>query len=238
MMENNNQNNTNIPGEIETYIDNFLSIYSLDANARVLSYEHIRKIFLEHRNDPSKRELITLHLYSYLASWGMLRNSFLLHKDYLFSKPVVDILCDDKYDALLNINWFEGLSNDNINLILDLSTNIKSYYLGKTYFDSKKNEYLEIKGVSDTLVSKIILGTFGCLIAYDNYAKSALSKLNIIQSINFKSINQLNNIIVSNYTCIRNILNKFDNTIYTPMKILDMYLFEKGYKIELDKKIN
>ena len=59
---------------------------------------------------------ITLNLYAYLASWGMLRNSFLMQKDYLFSKPVVEILCKDKYSNLISFNPFKE------NIITDLET--------------------------------------------------------------------------------------------------------------------
>lgn len=57
--------------DIPNCIDNSLNIYSKDANICILS------------------EL------------GMMRNSFLLQKDYLFNLPVVGILCKDEYRQLI-----------------------------------------------------------------------------------------------------------------------------------------
>ena len=62
-------------------VDKFTNIYHSDDNSRYLSYDHIRHAFLELRNDPNKRDLLALNLYAYLASWGKLRNSFLMQKD-------------------------------------------------------------------------------------------------------------------------------------------------------------
>lgn len=230
----NNQINYN--HDINKYVSRFTNIYSLDSNGRFLSYDHLRNIFLRYRNDESKKEFLSLHLFAYLGSWGMLRNSFLMHKDYLFSLPVVDILCEDKYNSLLDINQYTRITDNEVNLILDLVNRIRNYYIGKTYYDSKVNEYLEISNVTDTLVSKIILGTFGCIVAYDTYARSALSYLGFNQRINTKSIRQLNEFIIQNESVIRNFQNHLNPTIYTPMKIVDMYLFEKGYDIEESKK--
>ena len=92
--------------EFSKLVDKFIYIYATDANSRYMSYDHIRKAFLYNREKESARDFITLNLYAYLASWGMLRNSFLMQKDYTFSRPVVDVLCSDKYKSLINYNPF------------------------------------------------------------------------------------------------------------------------------------
>lgn len=229
---------TNIEQDIIKYVSKFTNIYRLDSNGRFLSYDHLRNVFLKYRKDESKRELISLHLFAYLGSWGMFRNSFLMQKDYLFSLPVVNILCEDKYDSLLNFNPYNIITDNEINLILDLTNRIRTYYIGKTYYDNLSNEYVEITYVRDTLISKIILGTLGCTVAYDTNARSALSSLGINQKISTKSIHQLNEFIIQNESVIRNLQNSLNPIIYTPMKIVDMYLFEKGFVIEVSKKKN
>ena len=81
---------------ISKYVDKFTDVYCSDNNGRYLSYDHIRSNFLKYRKDESKKELITLYLYAYLASWGMLRNSFLMQKDYKFLMPVIAVLSSEK----------------------------------------------------------------------------------------------------------------------------------------------
>lgn len=234
----NNQENFNLEQDIIKYVSNFSKLHKLDRNGRFLSYDHLREVFLKYRKDESKREYITLHLFSYLASWGMLRNSFLMEKDYLFNKPIVDILCNDKYDPLLSLNPYTKMTENEINLILDLVDSIESYYLSQSYFDTKTGKFTQIKRVSITLTTKIILGTFGCTIAYDSYARLALSNLKLVQSISSKSIKQLNDFIIENQSAISKLQKSIDPVLYTPMKIVDMYLFEKGIDIELKNKNN
>ena len=223
--------NTNMKVDISICVDKFLSNYNLDPNSRYKSYDHIRRVFIKYRKDENKRNLITLHLYSYLASWGMLRNSFLMQKDYLFSRPIVDILCQDKYDELLDFNPFVTTLGRSIGLILELVDEIRGYYVGKTYYLEGNKKPQRIENVTDTLVSKIILGTFGCTVAYDRYVKAGLSSFNMSQSISRYSINEICRFAKSNEEQIKEQLDKL-NEFYTPMKIIDMYFFEKGLEID------
>ena len=218
----------NISGMVEKFTD----VYNFDINGRYKSYDRIREFFIKHRKDESKRDLITLYLYAYLASWGMLRNSFLMQKDFLFSRPVVDVLCSDKYDCLLEFNPFENNAREKAQLIMELVEDIKKCYLGKEYFEEGSNKLKKINNVTDTLVTKIILGTVGCTIAYDTYAKKGLSSHRLSQSIGKKSIYELIGFAKANEKEISGQLSKL-NYLYTPMKILDMYFFEKGFEIEL-----
>ena len=68
---------------INEYINKFIDSYHNDKNGRYRSYDHCRESFLKYKNDETMYNYITLNLYAYLASWGMLRNSFLMQKDYL-----------------------------------------------------------------------------------------------------------------------------------------------------------
>ena len=65
-----------------------------DPNNRYVSFEHFHKSFLTdiQETEEGLNQLI-LHLFAYLASWGMLRGStFSLQKDYLFHRPVAEVL--------------------------------------------------------------------------------------------------------------------------------------------------
>ena len=204
-----------------------IEIYSVDPNGRYKSYEHCRKVFLDNKNDPKKYDYITLHLYAYLASWGMLRNSFLMKKDYLFNKPVVEILCKEEYSRLINFAPFIENNQEDIDLILRLKDEIKGYYLNQGYFNDLNGEMTQITSVTDTLVSKIILGTIGCIVAYDKYLIRTLSKLHICQSFNSNSINSIIGFARVNQDDIMRLTEELGE-LYTPMKVVDMYLWEQG----------
>lgn len=212
---------------MKSYIDKFTIIYKEDENSRYRSYDHCRKAFIENKNNKDKYDLITLNLYAYLASWGMLRNSFLLQKDYLFNKPVVDILCKEEYSRLINFNPLKPDASEDLKLIMKLGNEIKKYYKGKTYITGKYNSEETIKNVSDTLVTKIILGTFGCVLAYDNYVKRALRQKDINGCFSVKSMEQIVTFAKKHKDEINEACNELGN-LYTPMKILDMYFWEVG----------
>ena len=99
----------------------------------------------------------------------MLRNSFLMQKDYKFLIPVVEILCDVKYEDLVDYNPFDDEGDDSIDLIIEVAERIKKYFIGKTFYEEKTHALKRIKRVSDTLVTKILLGTLSCVPADDRY---------------------------------------------------------------------
>ena len=194
-----------------------------------MSYDHCRKCFLVNKINKRKYNLITLHLYAYLASWGMLRNSFLMQKDYLFNKPIVKILCENKYSTLIDwspYNKTEQEIDEYINLVLELKTRIKEYYLSDYYYNDKC-EKIKIKNVTDTLVSKILLGTLGCIPAYDQYLVKALRHDKIVGTLSKKSISKVVEFAMDNEIDISKLCKKL-GPLYPPMKIIDMYFWEKG----------
>lgn len=213
--------------EIEYYINRFVSILNNDENGRYKSYEHCRQYYLENKDDETKYELITLHLYAYLASWGMLRNSFLMQKDYLFNLPVVKILCKEEYKKLVDFDPFSDDCDEDISTIMRLKDAIREYYMTQNYAQDGTNQVFEIKNVTDTLITKIILGTIGCVPAYDQYLVKALRRDGICGIFNEKSIHALILFAKNNQQAIEEACNKLGK-LYTPMKMLDMYYWEKG----------
>ena len=216
--------------DLMEHVGKFIHVYSSDKNGRYLSYDHIRKAFLTFRKDESQRDLLTLHLYAYLASWGMLRNSFLMQKDYKFLTPVVDILCKAKYEPIINYDPFTDTGTSKARLIMELVKEMRGYFIGKTYYEEGSRRLKTINNVSDTLVTKILLGTTGCTVAYDTYVRKGLSNHNLTQKIGIKSILELRSFAQTNKEEIQEILSKL-NDLYTPMKIIDMYFFEEGFAL-------
>lgn len=186
---------------IEKYIEQLRK-----PNHRFKSWEHCYKAF----SDYSNIDYLALQLAFYLASWGMYRGSSeLLQKDYFIHMPIIEILKSNRNLRKDNVTCKDV---DQINKVISTIT--------KTY---------ELRNVSRTLTTKILLGTFGCTPAIDRYFKCGwkeceeTKKLPInIENIVFfaerhkEEINFCKNIIPS-------------DIIYPTMKIVDMYFWQIGY---------
>ena len=200
-----------------------------DAHARYLSWEHCYSYFQSHRQNPSEEEIdfMCLHLAWYLASWGMLRGgAFLLWKDYKVHLPVVKLLLSEEYSEL-NHCTPEYLANESTaEKILTLADHIVSIYWDITA------ETGEGKKASDTLVTKILLGTLGCTPAYDRYFKSGLSLSGVAhQSFGKRSLLELACYYIQHKDKMESFRNKIsENRVeYTPMKVIDMCFWQVGF---------
>ncbi|MBQ9274942.1 MAG: hypothetical protein IJ228_09020 [Succinivibrio sp.] len=107
-------------------------------------------------------ESLALNLFAYLASWGMLRNSFLLQRNYQYHKGLVPILMEYKKLRGLDCNEMVKHTTE----VMKLKDKIIGYYHGTRHETGTKSW--------DTRVSKIMLGALGCVPAYDGYFKRAL----------------------------------------------------------------
>lgn len=112
--------------------------------------------------------MLCLWLAWYLASWGMLHNSKLLDNNYKIHTPIVNIILDmDRKDlkCLNNLkcqDWLDDRGNCREKLA-ELYSKIRDCY-----------EASEISG-TDTLVTKVLLGTLACVPAFDNLFKKGIS---------------------------------------------------------------
>ena len=104
-------------------------------------------------------------LAAYLASFGMYRNSILLDVNYRFYERFIPILFMDDYLCLDND------PSEHIDIILKLFSHIKET------LESIREEYGLDRNVTDTLVSKIILGVYGCVVAYDTKVIASLKAM-------------------------------------------------------------
>ncbi len=132
---------------------------------RYRSWEHCYQFFSA--NKPNI-DMACLHLAFYLASWGMYRgSSFLLPEDYLIHRPVVEEIIKPKYHPIRAISLHSlnrDLTHALSGMILELVQWIKRFYTG--YIDQGPDASIH---VTDTLATKILLGTVGCIPAYDRY---------------------------------------------------------------------
>lgn len=178
-----------------------------------------------------------LHLAFYLASWGMLRgSSFLLQKSIKFYVPLINYFSrlDNSYWGIDIHNYSK---NDNKNKIIEIGWNIK-----EILSDKNKNK------VTETQITKIMLGVFGNVPAFDSYFKKATNlsiktktkkrelfeqsfkdALSLIENFYNKNKNDVNLICKKRKTLDFN-TGKNTQIHYTRAKIIDMAFFSEGYE--------
>ncbi|MGA1979219.1 MAG: hypothetical protein ABSG99_01455 [Sedimentisphaerales bacterium] len=181
-------------------------------------------------------ELACLHLGFFLASWGMFRGkAFLRSKNYTVYTPVITAIMDTKFNCLWNITDKQWLADseavkDIIKLISCLKTAICHAFIQNV------NGQQKFPNVSETLVTKIILGTLGCSPAYDQYFKAGLGLHGISpQRFNYRSLENILAFCRNNIASMDKIRKQMkDLPTICPivdipfMKIIDMYFYLEG----------
>lgn len=186
---------------------------------------------IEKVSDSKNIQLSCLQLGFYLASWGMYRGStFLLQKSVKVFEPLIKYIASKECDV-----WgidIDGYTNDNINRLIRCGERIE-----------KELNVHETKRVTDTLVTKIMLGVFGNVPAFDNYFRSG-SGLGRFNEHSLKQIknfyNDKSEIISGKAKEIDTLKYNSDSRLerkYTQAKIIDMIFFTKGLQ-KNRKKIN
>ena len=153
----------------------FYNDLKVDENGRYRSWEHCYSHFIKAQvSQEIDYDYLSLQLAFYLTSWGMYRgSSFLLQKDYKVHIPVVKELLSEKYDVLAGIGGVSFREKSNQQLFLDINS-----FLGQ-YYDKIRQEVKEQKlknQLSFTLITKILMGTLGCVPAYDRYFIAGIKK--------------------------------------------------------------
>lgn len=223
--------------EIVDALDIFYSDVCNDDNARYRSWEYCYRQFYKSRLgcvDENTIDFLCLHLSFYLASWGMYRgSSFLLQKDYKIHRKAVLELMNKDYNPLVDISC-TGLSNDeNKKLLQNLTIKLQDIYTNIR--DDVKGTNIQ-NAVSDTLVTKILLGTLGCVPAYDRYFVGGIKKYKIASgTFNFKSLDNLIEFYKKHELIFeekRQSMRIDDEIQYPQMKLIDMAFWQIGYNRE------
>ena len=158
-------------------------------------------------------------------------SSFLLQKNFKIHIPVVKEILKPIYNDLAGVSCSEFKRVDIQNKLLAINDFLDSYY-GEIR-RSIKGEFLKSK-VSNTLITKILLGTLGCIPAYDRYFISGIKSQKVATGIyNIKSILQLATFYESNFDRLEAIRYNMlvNNLLYPPMKLLDMGFWKIGYDL-------
>ena len=194
-----------------------------DPHHRYLSWEYCHEAFRLNRRPQidATIDYLCLHLAWYLASWGMLRNSFLMQKDYKIHADVVRLIYQPEWDDLWDLSP-EKLSQEYYaDRIMKLSESITEVYVASG------------AGIpTETLLTKILLGTVGCVPAYDRYFKKALADTCAApQVFSAKSIRTLGNLYLDHEDEFEKLRKHCGSRIeYPAAKILDMCFFEYGFQ--------
>lgn len=196
-------------------------------NDRYSSFDYCYNYFHpKNRNKIGDKEKSCLVLGFYLASWGMLRgSSFLLSKSIKHYEKTIDyiISCDKSY-------WDIDVSNyndENIEKIIEIYKNVREKLI--------ENE----KTTHKTLVTKVLLGVFGFIPAFDNnfittFKQIANNKCGF-SVVNSNSLGYIKDFYEANKSDIDNITiytkdfstENETNLRYSKAKIIDMYGFQK-----------
>lgn len=162
----------------------------------------------------------------YLASWGMMRgSSFLLQKSYKYFIPLIEYVADSNA-----VNWE-----------IQPSQYIEKFELIKKLYDDIGLLVLEDNNRGIVLITKIMLGVFGIVPAFDeNFCKcfrmidpnrsrfASFSKNSMAVIQNFYEENQAEIDTLSNLICTKDFSSSRSRFNYPKAKIIDMYGFEEG----------
>jgi hypothetical protein len=192
-------------------------------SARYASFDYCFNHFQQHRTavaawgEPIGMEVSCLHLGFYLASWGMLRGSSdLLQRSARHLVPLIETIAEAPPEA-----WdldLDGYDTEAIHLV------------HRTALDVRRA--LRPVEASDILVTKVMLGVFGCVPAFDTYfkkgfgvstfSKGSLRLVGEFYRANAQIIDQLRRPTLDFAT------GQPTTRLYTRAKVVDMIFFIEG----------
>ena len=203
-----------------------------DKNGRSRSWEHCYRVFRDARTDPSPDcDYLSLHLAFSLASWGMYRgSSFLLQKDYKVLSPIVEEILKPEYDCLFGLACV-GLRDPEVQGSLEkLCADIAEH------FGPIRDEVAGRKvpsSVSPVLITKILMGTLGCVPAYDRFFVDGIKKYKVTtQEYSQNSLLKLVGFYEEHNDRLEEARRgmRVGDLIYPQMKLLDMGFWQIGFE--------
>lgn len=203
-----------------------------DENGRSRSWEHCYRVFRDARTDPSPDyDYLSLHLAFYLASWGMYRGScFILQKDYKVHTPIVEEILKPEYDCLFGLACADVRKSE----VQTMLTNVYDYIA-----DHFRPMRAQVAGrkvaspVSPILITKILMGTLGCVPAYDRFFEEGARHLGLEKkSYNEDSLLELADIYEEHNDRLEEARRgmRVGDLTYPQMKLLDMGFWQIGFE--------
>ncbi|OMG52243.1 hypothetical protein BJN44_13550 [Tessaracoccus sp. ZS01] len=194
-----------------------------DPEARYASFDYCFNHFQQHRTaiatwgHPHGMQASCFQLAFYLASWGMLRGSSgLFRRSARHLAPLVETISNAP-DEVWSLD-LDGYDSHGIELVQWTASAIRG-------------ALLPIEA-SDTLVTKIMLGVFGCVPAFDTYFRkgfgvSTFSPAALRQIADFYQRNR-NSIDQARLPTLDFTSGRPTGLLYTRAKVLDMAFFIEG----------
>lgn len=209
--------------DIKGNLDAFLRRRS--PKARYASFDYCFNYFQHARDNQEtaelacgdRLELSCLHLGFFLASWGMMRGSGGLHRQSLQGLvPVVQAIANEPSGSW-NLD-VPGYSKTGIGAVLELGNRIRAAYTVTA---------------SDVLVSKTMLGVFGCVPAFDRFFRIGFGGARL----NRETLTGISDFYLANKNALHDVpirtldfmTGRDTSRRYTQAKIIDMIFFEEGY---------
>lgn len=207
--------------DIEAAVGRYLR--DRDPSARYTSFDYCFNHFQQHRTEvaawgePTGMEASCLQLGFYLASWGMLRGSSdLLQRSARHLVPLIETVADAPAEV-----WdldLDGYDSEGIDLV------------HRTALDVRRA--LRPVEASDILVTKVMLGVFGCVPAFDTYFKKGFG----VSTFGKGSLRLVGEFYRANASIIdQQRQSTLDFTtgrpttrLYTRAKVVDMIFFIEG----------
>jgi len=190
---------------------------------RYRSWEHCYRFFQQtgHSQLATHQQDAALQLGFYLASWGMYRGrSFLLQHAYTIHLAAVDCLADPRWSKLWETEF--GANDSDEGSVSDIVELRKC--LGAAY--------RQFGEPTDTLVTKIMLGTIACSPACDRYfIEGFKSEGYAYSSFNRQFLTDILQFCRENPGELRSVQKKIEKEMgirYPLMKLVDMCFFQAG----------
>ena len=201
-------------------------------NGRSRSWEHCYRAFRDARTDPSPDyDYLSLHLAFYLASWGMYRgSSFLLQKDYKVLVPIVEEILKPEYDCLFGVACV-GLREPEVQ---ERYTNV--YHYIAEHFRPIRDEVagrVVASQVSPVLTTKILMGTLGCVPAYDRFFQDGVATYKVTtREYSLDSVLRLVDFYEEHNDRLEDARRgmQCEDLTYPQMKLLDMGFWQVGFE--------
>ncbi|MBP1043254.1 hypothetical protein I6N95_19725 [Vagococcus sp. BWB3-3] len=129
----------------------------------------------------SDYNMLSLHLSVYLGQANMYHgSSFILQNGYKVHREAIQLICSPKYHALSGISCLDLGLAANRNRLFELTDEITTVYhkiRQHTYARLDKRE--PASPVSQNLITKVLLGTLGCVPAFDSRALSVFKQFEL-----------------------------------------------------------
>ena len=152
-----------------------------------------------------------------------------MQKDYKIHASIVKLIYEDQWSQLWDIEPEKMATEFYAKEIMRLCEAITTAYADAN------------AGIpTETLLTKILLGTIGCVPAYDRYFKKAVSATGAAtQNLTAKSIMMLGKLYVDNKPDFEALRQHCSGRVnYPAAKILDMCFFEYGIRLGVKGEVN